>query len=196
MALERHGRATVNHRFRRRAGTDKGKAGSTLFGDVMHRLILLRHAKAESGAGVADDFARGLTERGRRDAAAMGRVLASEGFAPDLVLASSARRAQQTWDEAAPAFPGAKLEATRALYLASPAELRALIAARRADASIGALMIIGHNPGLYELAASFPGLGRPLVGFPTASAAVIGFDDQGQGRLERHLAPRDFGDVM
>ena len=62
----------------------------------MQRLILLRHGKADSVSALGGDLERGLTDRGRRDAALMGRVLADAGFTPDLVLVSSARRTCET----------------------------------------------------------------------------------------------------
>ena len=75
----------------------------------MAHLILLRHAKAESASSTGRDIDRPLTERGHRDAAIMGRVLAQAGFIPDLALVSTARRAQETWEEASPAFPAQAL---------------------------------------------------------------------------------------
>ena len=79
---------------------------------LLQRLILLRHGKAESVAESGGDFERGLTERGRRDAALIGRVLADAGITPDLALVSAARRARETWDEASPAFPHARCESS------------------------------------------------------------------------------------
>ena len=75
----------------------------------MDRLILLRHGKAEADAPTGQDFDRALTGRGRRDAALVARELAEAGSAPDLVLVSPAVRAKETWEEAAPFFPGARV---------------------------------------------------------------------------------------
>ena len=85
----------------------------------MQRLILLRHGKAESVSASGGDIERGLTDRGRRDTALMGRVLADAGAAPDLVMVSEAKRTRETWEELSTAFPSAQVEASRALYLAS-----------------------------------------------------------------------------
>lgn len=111
----------------------------------MQRLILLRHGKADSVSTLGGDLERGLTDRGRRDAALMGRVLAEGGFAPDLALVSSARRARETWEEAAPAFPKAAVEFSRSLYLASRDHLMHTIDA--SGEAAGCLIIVGHNPG-------------------------------------------------
>src|ERR1700710_274986 len=62
----------------------------------MRRLILLRHAKSDRPAGVADRE-RPLNDRGRRAAAAVGAHLAREGFRPDLDLVSAAARTRETW---------------------------------------------------------------------------------------------------
>ena len=59
----------------------------------MDRLILLRHGKAEPDAASGQDFDRALTERGRRDTLIVAKALAEAGFAPDLVLVSTAVRA-------------------------------------------------------------------------------------------------------
>jgi phosphohistidine phosphatase len=163
----------------------------------MQRLILLRHGKAESVAATGGDFERGLTERGRRDAALMGRVLAEAGFKPDLALVSPARRARETWEEAAPAFPNARCSHSRLLYLASAEQL----AQSAADAAepVECLIIVGHNPGLHEYAlALFAQQGATddsglVSAFPTAAAAVFALDAAGRARFERLMLPRDFG---
>src|SRR4051794_39743100 len=60
------------------------------------RLVLLRHAKAET-PGDTPDVQRQLTDKGRADATAAGAWLAAEGLRPDLVLCSPAIRTRQTW---------------------------------------------------------------------------------------------------
>jgi phosphohistidine phosphatase len=161
----------------------------------MQRLILLRHGKADSVSALGGDLERGLTDRGRRDAALMGRVLDEAGFKPDLVMVSSARRARETWEEVAAAFPMARVEFSRGLYLASSDHL-----AHTADATgdtADCLMIIGHNPGLHELAIAFAGQkafdeAGTLDSFPTSAAAVFSRAD-GSWTLERMMVPRDHG---
>jgi phosphohistidine phosphatase len=165
----------------------------------MQRLILLRHGKAESVATTGGDFERGLTERGRRDAALIGRVLAEAGLVPDLALVSPARRARETWEEAAPSFPYARCEHSRLIYLASAQQLAQLVA--NATEPVNNLIVVGHNPGLHDFALSLfgqtPSLAaadNPLLGaFPTAAAAVFGIDAGGRARFERLLLPRDHG---
>ncbi|HLY79463.1 MAG TPA: histidine phosphatase family protein, partial [Caulobacteraceae bacterium] len=116
----------------------------------MRRLILFRHAKAEPRGPGQDDFDRPLAARGWEDAAIVGRALAADGFAPDLALVSPARRTAETWICARDAFPRIRAELMRGLYNAGPDEIRAAIdqVADRCET----LIVIGHNPGLHELA--------------------------------------------
>ncbi|HEX4180930.1 MAG TPA: histidine phosphatase family protein [Caulobacteraceae bacterium] len=167
----------------------------------MQRLILLRHGKAESVAASGGDFERRLTERGRRDAALIGRVLADAGFAPDLALVSSARRARETWAEVAPTFPYARCESARLLYLASAGYLAQAVL--EAAEPVNSLIIVGHNPGLHDFALSLwdqslwgqaAGGSNPLAaGFPTSAAAVFSLGAGGGARFERMFTPRDHG---
>jgi phosphohistidine phosphatase len=163
----------------------------------MHRLILLRHGKAESMSSSGDDIERGLTDRGHRDSALMGRVLADMGLSPDLALVSTARRAQETWAEAAFAFPAARVQAQRSLYLASLQQLELSIAAARHEAQV--LMIVGHNPGLHEFALTHlrgpasPARTRMIESFPTAAAGVFSVAADDSLDFETLLLPRDHG---
>jgi phosphohistidine phosphatase len=156
----------------------------------MHRLILLRHGKAESVSATGGDFDRALTDRGRRDSALMGRVLAEAGMKPDLALVSAARRTQETWEEVARAFPAAHVEIARNLYLAAPEQIEAAIEAVTDGVSV---IVIGHNPGLHELALSLAGPVAELQSFPTAAAAIFRIEAGGSARLERVILPRDHG---
>ncbi len=162
----------------------------------MQRLILLRHGKADSVSTLGGDIERGLTDRGRRDAALMGRVLADAGFIPDLVLVSSARRTRETWEEVSPAFPNAAAEVSRGLYLASREHLLHTLGATGDTADC--LMIIGHNPGLHELALACASPEQideagALDSFPTAAAGGFAKTPTGGWMMERIMVPRDFG---
>ena len=149
----------------------------------MDRLILLRHGKAEAEAPSGQDFDRVLTARGRRDAALVARALAAGGHAPDLALVSPAARAAQTWEAAAPFFADARVEMTPALYHIEPQDILDLAEAQAART----VMVVGHNPGLGELAAYLARQAGAtgFQGFPTGAAAVIGF---GPGEAERTFA--------
>ena len=162
----------------------------------MRRLILFRHAKTEVRPPGREDIDRVLTPRGRSDAALMGRVLAQAGVIPDLVLVSPAKRARETWDCAAPAFPNARLEERDGLYSATPEEVEAELGA---GAGADTVMVVGHNPSLQELAVNLllDGGGSAAdieilsAGFPTATAAVFRIDDAGRVSLSDLFRARD-----
>jgi phosphohistidine phosphatase len=165
----------------------------------MRRLILFRHAKAEPRGPGQDDFDRPLAARGWEDAAIVGRALAADGFAPDLALVSPARRTAETWIGARDSFPAAKIELAREIYDAAPEAIREAIDA--VAGQCGTLMVIGHNPGLHEVAvellidasASGVEIERVAARFPTATAAVYAIDEAGRARLDALYLARELG---
>ncbi|MER7948851.1 histidine phosphatase family protein [Streptomyces sp. NPDC096079] len=142
------------------------------------RLVLVRHAKAVRKSRPIGDFERPLRRRGRADAPRTGRWLADTGLRCDLVLCSPAIRTRQTWQLAAPALrdPPPVVYDER-IYDAAPGVLAAVLAEREPD--IGCLLLVGHNPGVHELAAGLCGSGSPdllerlAAGFPTSGVAVV-----------------------
>ena len=158
----------------------------------MRRLILMRHGEAERPHAGLEDFDRALDEEGRAESRRMGQALAKAGFTPDLALVSASRRTLETWAGAASAFSGdIAVEQRRGLYAASVATLSASVA--EASGRADAIMLVGHNPGIHQYAAHLAlQAGAPALDrFPTGSAAVFGFDDDGAPRLERALMARD-----
>lgn len=148
----------------------------------MRKLILMRHAKAEAKAPSGEDFDRGLTERGYRDAEIMGRVLAEAGLTPDLALVSAAERTRQTWDGVSRAFPDAQARFDKKLYNAASGMIRDAVERAADDAET--ILLIGHNPGvpvamlelMLEGAEPASVIERARGSFPTASAVVFEFD--------------------
>jgi phosphohistidine phosphatase len=118
----------------------------------MKRLLLLRHAKAEPGAAPLADIARPLAARGERDAQHIAGRLRSSVGSLDLILASPAARTLQTAEIVAAIFgyPRDAIALERALYLAEPVAISDVIAARGGSAD--RVLVVGHNPGLTELA--------------------------------------------
>jgi phosphohistidine phosphatase len=130
---------------------------------VIRRLTLLRHGHAEPETD-AGDFARKLDPRGHAEAHASGARLHALHLQPQLVLASPARRTEQTAKEiiASLELPPERLHLEARLYLADSDTITE-IAARTADA-VHHLLIVGHNPGLSDCAAQFGGhRAHPLV---------------------------------
>lgn len=165
----------------------------------MHRLILMRHAKAERDAPTGRDRDRPLSARGRADAGLMGRALSARGYRPDLALVSGSTRTRETWAELEDAFGDVELKLEDALYNASAHELRRFVEA--AEDAAGCLLIIAHNPGVHELAvqylvesaASPAQIERMGGGFPTGAAALYALDAAGRCVFEGFLTPRDLG---
>jgi phosphohistidine phosphatase len=146
----------------------------------MRRLLLFRHAKAIPATG-RDDYERALVERGRRDAAAIGAFVAEIGLIPDLVLHSGAERARETAAIAMKAWPRrVEARAERGLYDATRPALEAIVRALPDKAA--SVMLVGHNPGLADLANALVGSGaksetlRMAGKFPTSGLAVLEFD--------------------
>lgn len=129
----------------------------------MRTLILLRHAAATTPWPDGGDFERALTPDGRAEAEAAGRLLAERGTRPQRLLTSPAHRARATADIVARCLGLARtgVEEDPALYLAAPAALRAAIAAT--DAAVGCLLLVGHNPGLSDLAADLDPAGEDVM---------------------------------
>ena len=165
----------------------------------MQRLILMRHGKAERAQAGMEDIDRGLTRRGAEDAAVIGRVLNTQGLVPDRVLVSPARRTQETWKAAARHFPAIEAEVRPGLYMADAAHVLAVV--EQDGAAADTVMVVGHNPGLHELAlrllaqGSAPpsAMARFRDGFPTATAAVFHFDASGRAAYDGLFLARDFG---
>lgn len=144
----------------------------------MRSVVLIRHAKAEPVA--ASDHERALTERGRLDAAALGRRLTALQVVPGLVYVSSARRTEQTWDELVRAAGWtAPAHTDRGLYGADEEAVLELL--RVTDDEVATVAVVGHNPTMGMLAHALddgrgPASAELAGGFPTATAAVLDLD--------------------
>jgi len=162
----------------------------------MRRLMLLRHAKTEHEAPSGRDQDRRLDNRGRRDAAEIGSWIGRNPPFPSLVLVSHAVRALQTWEIAWEAMKEQVaepvVELLPELYGADVSELLEII--RNASvADPKRLMLVGHNPGMHELAIALAGhgdaAGRGALAdnLPTAGLAIFDFDidDWGDVALRR-----------
>lgn len=140
----------------------------------MAQLVIIRHAKAVDRLEAEDDFERGLTPRGREDAARAADAIASAGLRADRALVSPARRTRETWSLIAPAMGEPAIDDPMALYHASDTMLQRL-ALEAFDAGAERLVIVGHNPGVGAFAhhlADLAGESRDLpYGWPTSAAA-------------------------
>jgi phosphohistidine phosphatase len=165
--------------------TTKPRAGRTLW--------LLRHAKTvtDPPPGGAD-FDRVLAPRGRRDAAALGRLFAGDGEGlgpglrqaprPKVALVSPAARTAATAELVLAEMadpPECRLE--KGLYGADPEEVLAFM--RDLPDDIDAAMVVGHNPTAHALSQGLlsardkKGLSSAVRnGFPTCALGVYAFN--------------------
>ncbi len=156
-------------------------------------LYLQRHAKSSWADGGLADHERPLNGRGRNACKSLAKLWRDSGIEPDLVLCSDAVRTRETFERIAKRLkaepPPVIYDA--ALYLAEPEAILAVVAQQ--PAKLKRLMVVGHNPGLEELAQLVIGDGDPaLVGrlvdkFPTGALATLEF---GEARGWRDLKPR------
>jgi len=161
------------------------------------RLILLRHAKSDWPD--VPDRDRPLAKRGRRDAPVVGRWLRDHDYLPDTVICSAARRTRQTWELVAPELGGSpSVTFERRAYAASAMSLLYLV--RELPATSWTALLIGHNPGVAELATSLaqpPDHDDAPIRFPTAAVAVLDVSGDwaglspGQARLLDYTTPAD-----
>ncbi|MEZ0580603.1 histidine phosphatase family protein [Nocardioides sp. MH1] len=145
--------------------------------DTPHRLVVVRHAKAEAFGPT--DFERELAERGKADAAAAGAWLAEQGVSADAALVSAAKRTRQTWELLSSAA-GWSVEAELDPSLYGADEDGVLDLVRMTDESVGTLVVVGHNPTVGMLAQLLDdGDGEPasvdqlMKGYPTSATAVF-----------------------
>jgi phosphohistidine phosphatase len=151
-------------------------------------LYLVRHAKSSWADPHLPDHDRPLAPRGLRAARRIAEHIRSEAVRPAFVLCSSARRACDTLDELKPAL-GHHVEVvvTDDLYGADVGEL--LHRLGEVDGDIDPVMIVGHNPGLHDLALELTSDGDDAAvaqlhtKFPTGALATLQLGRSSWGRL-------------
>ena len=131
------------------------RTGRAILPRPMRQLLLLRHAKSSWDDPQLSDHARPLNLRGRQAAAVMAKEIKRLGLRPDLVLVSSARRTLQTLAALDPWDTPPRTEPMDALYLAPKTDLLDIVRAATPEARC--IMLVGHNPGLHELATLLAG---------------------------------------
>lgn len=174
----------------------------------MLTLTLLRHAKSSWAEPGLPDIERPLKDRGRKAAPRMGAVMRERWLSPDHILCSTAVRTRQTLGlvlEAYPELARAGRAYDERLYLASGKYL--LSVAQSLPPPVGHALLVGHNPGLHELAVMLAGSGeRSLLQslaskLPTGALVVLDFDVERfslirpkSGALRLFIKPRDLED--
>jgi phosphohistidine phosphatase len=199
------------HRAVRPTAADKmGQAGRLVAGSSdkderptgLRQLLLLRHAKSSWDDSRLSDHSRPLNQSGRAAAGAMRQAMLGLALAPDVVLVSSSRRTLQTLEALEPWEDTPLIEPMDALYLATAPQILQIL--NKVAETARSVLLIGHNPGLQELALQLSGGARDPAdarrlaeGYPTSALAeftVMGTWRglaPGSARLHRFLAPRD-----
>ena len=140
-----------------------------MIGTSTKKLFLMRHAKSDWADSSLSDNERPLNARGRASAPLMARWIQSHQSIPDVVLCSTAIRTRQTlgllienWSSGSP-----DIHFLDELYLATAASILS-IASKHAERS--ALLVLGHNPGMSDLASY---LAQSPVDMPTGAIAIL-----------------------
>jgi len=137
----------------------------------MRELILLRHAHAEAGAAGTADADRPLSRQGLAEAEAAGRWLKEHGHLPDRVLVSPARRARETLEEVLRQIGYVEQRQDQRIYDATPGTLMQVVDELRDQPRV---MLVGHNPGLEQMAALLSsGQSGDFRGMPAGAIAVL-----------------------
>jgi phosphohistidine phosphatase len=143
--------------------------------DLFRTLLLLRHAKSDYPAGVAD-HERPLAPRGEREAGLAGDWLRAHAPAVDAVLCSTATRTRETL---ARTRVDAPVNYVDRLYDATPGAVIEEI--NRVDPDVETLLVIGHEPTMSSLAlglatadgSNSTAAERISTKFPTSAIAVL-----------------------
>jgi phosphohistidine phosphatase len=159
-------------------------------------VTLIRHAKSSWSDPSFTDFERPLNKRGIRDAPRVGAALSQADVSFDRVLCSDAKRARQTLSllKQGMAIDEEIIGYRHDLYGASADHLFSCITEQ--PDSIYNLALVGHNPGMEDLANS---LAEEHIG-PMPTCCVIhltyeldDWDDlfQTRGKVALTIRPRD-----
>ena len=160
----------------------------------MKTLFIMRHAKSSWDNAALSDYERPLNNRGLEAAPLMGDVMKKNGFQPEIILSSPARRAEQT---AAlikqSANIGGAIRFDERIYEASPARLLEVISEQ--NEKTASVMLVGHNPGLEGLLKFLTG---ELQAMPTAALAVVDLEigkwseiNSSKGNLRTLIRPKE-----
>ncbi|WP_158240651.1 SixA phosphatase family protein [Telmatospirillum siberiense] len=169
----------------------------------MKLIHLLRHAKSSWDDPDIDDFERPLNKRGHKTAVLLADYFRRQRIRPDIVLCSPAKRTRQTLDALRASFHDVPVTCDRRLYDAAPMTLHALLA--ELPRRCLSVLLIGHNPGLQQLALALSDPGRenperprlaekfPTGGLVSLSAPIEEWPllKDGTCTLEAFIRPRD-----
>ncbi len=161
----------------------------------MKTLFLLRHAKSSWKKPELSDHERPLNKRGKKEAPKVGEYLHENDWVPDMIICSTARRAQDTAEAVAKTsgFNG-KIEPYQDLYMSDPSAYLDILRCMPDEAN--RVLVVGHNPDIEDLLAVLTDVREHMA---TAALAVIDlpisswndFNEATDARLQKLWAPRD-----
>lgn len=149
----------------------------------MKNIVFVRHAKAVEDNAENGDMRRPLDALGKASILRQRPALRKIDIAADVVLCSPAQRTRETYEglcDAGLLPAGHRVEFQEDLYVATATKLYQIVKMQRNDFTN--LMIVGHNPGLHQLALALVGVGAELdlselaQRFPTFGVASVSFD--------------------
>lgn len=124
----------------------------------MKTIYLMRHAKSSWSSDASSDFERPLSRRGYADAARMGREMKRRGWIPQAIIASPAKRAQQTCELVCEnaGLSHHDIQWNRDVYAAYTVTLLHILSNQ--DESVDSILMIGHNPAMEDLLVHLCGI--------------------------------------
>jgi phosphohistidine phosphatase len=164
---------------------------------------LLRHGKSSWSDETLADVDRPLAPRGERAAKRIGKYMRRQQIRPALVLCSPSLRTRQTLEAIEGSLgTDSTVKVVPELYAASEQEL--LGALRTVPDSVNSVLVIGHNPGLQQLAVALASRGgdvpRLEEKFPTGALATLVARSgswsalkPGDAELVDYVVPRQLG---
>ena len=168
----------------------------------MKTLYLLRHAKSSWDDVDLADHDRPLAPRGRKAVKKLAAYVRTEGIAPDLVLSSTSARTRETIEPLRKALGDPEIRFLPELYGAWEETLLDIV--RSAGRTTRSLLLVGHNPGIEQLAIELAGSGdaelrrRVEEKLPTGALVTLVFRAEswgdvalGSGELTGYVVPRD-----
>lgn len=154
----------------------------------MKKIYVMRHAKAVHNSKI-DDHERPLHEMGVDACRNISDYLEKQQFIPEIILCSTSSRTKETANILQESvYAKVPLTLLPSLYQASNAEI--LYEIKKLKDSTSSVLIIGHNPGVYDFCLMMAGSGDYAVfqrlqeGFPPASFVAISFVETEWVKLE------------
>jgi phosphohistidine phosphatase len=159
----------------------------------MKTLILMRHAKAVHADGLQSDFDRNLNDRGKEDAAEMGKRLLDKKQIPDLVICSAAKRTSKTAKIVAEQLSYNEHNIQKEFELYNCTVDEALSVIRRINDDCKTVLLVGHNPAITSLAGYLTsGL---IESLPTSGQVSIGFKGISWKQVARNMGELGWVDL-